>query len=198
MPEKNEPTVGTVEKEPIPEVETIAKSELEALKVKAKKHDEDGFKGRKLEERETAVKEGEARIAQERKGREEAELEAARDDTDALKGIRARHTLEDKKAELAERERVVKESEEGNKASLEQIKVFNRTKLAAEVAVAKGVSMDSILKHAKDDSREAMEAVADDLPKKDDKPPLVLDSGKGIGGGERTAEQKLKARYPTM
>ena len=119
------------------------------------------------------------------KDKDEAELESVRDDPDALKSLGERQRQRNEAAKLATREKELDEREgkhqESVKSDLEQLKVFKRTQLAAEVAVAKGVDIDVILKLTKDDSREAMEATADLLSKT--KPPLRTDSGRTIGGG---------------
>lgn len=132
------------------------------------------------------------------KEKDDAFLEEHRDDQDAVDNFRTKLKQRDKDAELAERERKSKEREEGIEAKVEQIRVFNRTQLAAEVAVAKNVSIDAILKLTQDDSREAMEATADLLPKKDVAKTLEPDSGRTIGGGGKTEEQRYKERYPKM
>lgn len=132
------------------------------------------------------------------KDQDEREREAVGGDPEALKSLETKQQQRTRDAELTQREREQTEKEETHqevvKSDLETIRVFNRTKLAAEVAVAKGVSMDSILKHAKDDSREAMEAVAEDLPKKEEKEPLKLDSSKTIGGGDMPESARGKMR----
>lgn len=117
------------------------------------------------------------------KDRDEAEREAVRDDSDALKSLQERQRqrneatkLATEKAELATEKATHDAKVTGD---LEQIRVFKRTQTAAEVAVDKGVSIDIILKHAKDDSREAMEAVANDFT---EVKPLITDSGTTIGG----------------
>ncbi|MEE8442965.1 MAG: hypothetical protein V3S37_04375 [Dehalococcoidia bacterium] len=138
--------------------------------------------------------------SRERQERNEAALEAARDDPEKLTALQRSQKAALKDEEIADGRRKLDgdqaKHDESVKGDLETIRIFNRTKLASEVAVTKGVSMDSILKHAKDDTREAMEAVAEDLPK--NKEPLKVDSSRSSGTGEQTEEQRLKARYPTM
>ena len=132
--------------------------------------------------------------------RDAADREAVKADPEALKSLETQIRQRDEKAKLASGKAELateKATHDAKVASdLEQIRVFNRTQQAAEVSAATGVSLDIILKHAKDDSREAMEAVANDF--KGAKPPLPTDDGRTIGGAEKTEEEKLKARYPTM
>lgn len=127
--------------------------------------------------------------------RDEAELEAVRDDHDALKSLQERQRqrgeatkLATEKAELAEKETKHQEKVTGD---LEQIRVFNRTQLAAEVAVAKGVDLDSILKLTTEDSREAMEATANLLTK--GTTALKTDSSTTLGGSANWEE--VRAAY---
>ena len=134
---------------------------------------------------------------EQRKKKDAAERESVKDDPDALTSLAEKQRQRDVATELTEREEKVKQDEESVKADKEQARIQTRTQLAAEVAVAKGVNMDALLKLTQEDSREAMEATAELLPKKEEKQPLKTDSGETIGG-EKTPEQKLKARYPTM
>ncbi|KKN74853.1 hypothetical protein LCGC14_0386020 [marine sediment metagenome] len=164
----------------------------------------DGRTTKDFEVREQRIKDNEAILTEERvkwrRERDEADIESVRDDPEALTALQKKQKAATRDAESADERRKLEEDQAKHKAGvqsdLEEIKVFNRTKLASEVAVAKGVSMDSILKHAKDDTREAMEAVAEDLPK--NKEPLKVDSSRSSGTGEKSEEQRLKTRYPTM
>ena len=130
--------------------------------------------------------------------REEVEREAVKDDPDALKSLQERQRQKSEATKLA-KERVELDVEkekhqETVQADKEQIRIFNRTQLAAEVAVAKGVSLDSILKLTKEDSREAMEATAELLPKSKETTALKTDSGITIGGkspSELSADEKI-------
>lgn len=129
------------------------------------------------------------------KERDEAEREAVHGDAEALKSLNEKIRQRNEATKLANERAELVEKETKHQATvtsdLEQIKVFNRTQLAAEVAVAKGVSIDIILKHAKDDSREAMEAVADDFK---DAKSLKTDTGTTLGGvdwRELSSDEKI-------
>jgi len=151
---------------------------------------------------ETGVADLTARQVKWQKERDEAEEYALRDDSEGLtalrEGRRKKAADETKATELTERERKANERDTEFADIIEQHKILTRTQLAAEVAVEKGVSMDSILKLAKEDTRKAYEAVAELLPKVKELPVLVSDSGRTTGGGEKTEKQKLKDRYPKM
>ena len=129
------------------------------------------------------------------KKRDEAERESLKDDSEALKSFDERQRQKDERAKLANEKTELDgeraKHQESVTSDLEQIKVFKRTQLAAEVSVAKGVSVDIILKHAKDDSREAMEAVADDF--KEVKSPLKTDTSTTLGGG--ASWEEVRAAY---
>lgn len=132
-------------------------------------------------------------------GRDEADREAVRQDPEALKSLEERIKQRNEATKLA-KERTDLDTDKGKhqesvKADLEQIRIFNRTQLAAEVAVAKGVSLDSILKLTKEDSRKAMEDTAELLPKSKEATALKTDSGITIGGKslkDLTPDEKIK------
>jgi len=135
--------------------------------------------------------------------REEEEEEAVADDMPALQALRdrrARKAAEESKAsELAERESKLAKRETELADMIERDRTLQRTQLASEIAVEKGVSLDAILKLAKADTREAMEEVAAVLPKEIGKhPPMRSAPGETLGGGEISEQDKLKRRYPSM
>jgi len=140
------------------------------------------------------------RVKQEQwaKDRREAEIEASRDDKDALTSLRMKHKLEDEKAELARKERDVAEREVRATEALKVVEQTTREATALEIAIKHNVPYEKLLKFA--NTREQMEELALSLPRKDGQDPKTLkpDSGDGIGGGELSDEQKLKLRYPTM
>ena len=122
------------------------------------------------------------------KDRDEAARDAVKDDPDALKSLETKQRQRDEKAKLDDRGRVLKEGEDKHTSKvatdIETIRIFNRTKLASEVSVAKGVNVDSLLELAKEDTRESMEATADLLIKAKVTTPLKTVTGKVMGGGD--------------
>ena len=135
------------------------------------------------------VKQNLAKLQEERQRaeaeREAAEEESLRDDTDGLAQFRKRQALKVKEKELAGREQALTAKEASLAEVVEQHRILNRTMVAAEIAVEKGVSVDALLKLAKDDSREAMLAVAALLPSTSPggdqfKPDSGLSSGGGL------------------
>lgn len=134
------------------------------------------------------------------KKQDEEEEEAVRDDRPAYDALleRRKKKAEDeaKVTELTERVAKVTKRETELAAVIERDKILTRTQLAAEVAVEKGVSIDAILKLAKEDTREAYEAVAEVLPKVKELPEIIADSSRMGGGGtdfgKMSAEEKVK------
>lgn len=186
---------GTSGKEP----ETFTSEQVADAKTKAVSDAlaAAGRTAKSLEKREEAATKAEERIVAEREEKRQAEIEAARNDPDALTALQKRHRDADRKAELDKRERELETEKEKHQVTvqsdLEQIRIFNRTKIAAEVAVDKGVSVDSLLKLTQEDTREAMEATAKILSEK--KTPLKPDSGRTIGGksvDELSPDEKIQ------
>ena len=99
------------------------------------------------------------------------------------------------KTELTNRETKVAQRETELDEIIKRDGTRKRTELAAEVAQDKGVSADSILKGAKDDSREAMETIAELLPKVDPLPVILSHNTRGGKGGtdwrELSADEKI-------
>ena len=134
------------------------------------------------------------------KKQEEDEEVAVADDMPALTALRARRQKkaedEAKATELSEREAKLTARETELSEIVERDKVLKRTELAAEVAVEKGVSIDAILKLAKEDTREAYEMVAALLPKTaKELPVLITDSGRNRGGEDLsnlTPQEKIE------
>jgi len=154
-------------------------------------------KAAEAEEILTNAKKSQADIKAERdqwqKDREEAEQEAVKDDPEALKSLKVRQAQARKESEQSDRQREQDARDETLKEREEQTRVIKRTQLAAEIAVEKGVDVGTILELAKNDSREAMEAVAAILPPKVDKKPLKSDDGTTLGGG--ASWEEIRAAY---
>jgi len=137
------------------------------------------------------VEKGMAELKAERvalqKQKEEEEEERFADDMPALVALRAERRKkaddEAKATELTEREARLATRETELADIVERDRILKRTELAAEVAVEKGVSIDAILKLAKEDTREAYEAVAELLPQVNPLPVLYPHSSRTNKGG---------------
>jgi len=151
-----------------------------------------GRTAKSLSELETRLNTGLAELTAQKtawqKEKDEAEEYELRDQPEELTALRKERQrkadAETKATELTTREAKIAERETEFADIIAQHKILKRTELAAEVAVEKGVSMDAILKLAKEDTREAYEAVAEVLPKTDVLPVLLTDSGRTNRGGE--------------
>lgn len=121
------------------------------------------------------------------KEKDEAEEEAVADDMPALTALRENRRKKAKVEELTEREAKLVKREADLVGIIERDRILTRTQLAAEVATEKGVSVDGILKGialTKEESREAMVAVAELLPQVKERGVLISDSGRTNRGGE--------------
>lgn len=113
---------------------------------------------------------------------DEKDQEEARDDPTKLTALQARREHRTKDAELAKRERDVSEREEKLKPTQEAATKAEIRKEAEKVATKHTVDVETLIKFT-DGSPEAMEDLAQALPKMGEKkPPLTSDSGKTIGG----------------
>ena len=132
---------------------------------------------------------------------EEAEEEAVMDNPGALATLRAERKRktddEAKVTELAERETKLTARETELADIVERDRILQRTELAAEVAVEKGVSIDAILKLAKADTREAYLEVAAVLPPTKEPLVIVAHSGRTNRGSgnwhDWSADEKIRA-----
>ena len=114
--------------------------------------------------------------------KDEAELEAARDDPDALKSLRARQKQSEREAELDRREQELKISGEKHAEALKGVAQYTKERNAHEIAARLNVDFELLMKFT-DGSTEAMEELAKALPKKGEATILRPDSGRTIGGG---------------
>ena len=172
---------GTSEKEP----ETFTKEQVEQVSTKAVSDalSKAGRTATTLEKREATVKATEDRMAQERRERDQAELNAA-EEPERRSAIEERHKHRETKSELAKTKLELEAEREKSKEADAQAQEFECTQRAAEIAVKHGVDFNTLVKFT-DGSAEAMEELAQHLPKKgEEKPPLKPDSGRTTGGGE--------------
>ena len=116
------------------------------------------------------------------KDKDEAELESVRDDPDALKSLGERQRQRNEATKLATREKELDEREAKHKERLEKADKADVKERATEIATRHTVDVASLIKFT-DGSAEAMEELAQQLPKKGEpKPPLRTDTGRTIGG----------------
>jgi len=131
------------------------------------------------------------------KDQEEVELEAARDDSDALTKIRARQRERGAESKLEKLEQELDEEREKSKEAQEVSAKYTKEQNAREIATRLNVDFESLVKFT-DGSAEAMEDLARILPKKGEETTLKPDSGKTIGGGKTyKSEEVLKTLDPS-
>lgn len=126
---------------------------------------------------------------------EEAELEAARDDSDRLTSIRARQRTREQEAELAKVRQELSDKEEELTQITAREAESTKEQTAREIASRLNVDPKLLAKLAKltDGSTEAIEAEAQGLPNLGEpKSPLKPDSSKTIGGGTGLTIEKYK------
>jgi len=133
-----------------------------------------------------------SQLSQWQKEQEERELEAASGDKDARSAIEERHKHRETKSELAKVTQELEDEKERGKQRDEDTVKSTKEQNAREIAARLEVDASQLLKFT-DGSQEAMEELAKVLPKKGEaKPPIHLDSGKTIGGGDAPTSAKGK------
>ncbi|KKL65545.1 hypothetical protein LCGC14_2153910 [marine sediment metagenome] len=174
---------GTSEKTP----ETLTKEQVQEITHKAVSDalSKAGRDVKALEQRAEALRTSEEKHTQVVQARRERELENVRDDTGALKDTRAKHKLEDTNAELAKTKSELDAEREKGKQRDEVVAKTTQEQNAREIATRLNVNEKTLLTLSKhtDGSKEAVEAMAQALPKMGEmKKPVTPDSGKTIGG----------------
>jgi len=116
------------------------------------------------------------------KDRDEAERESVKDDSQALKSLQERQRQRAKDTELARRALELDEREAKHKVGLEEADKVTKELRARDIASKHNIEAEALIKFT-DGSKEAMEELATQLPKKGKaKTPLKTDAGTTIGG----------------
>lgn len=166
--------------------ETLTREKLDEIRTKAASDalSAAGRTAKALEVREEAIRTAEERLAQAQKDRDEKEEYEARDDSDKLTAIRTGRTLRELNTKLAEAKRELDEERTKGKQRDAEKAETDREISVFEIATKHTVDAETLKNLSKhtDGSTEAIEALAQILPKKvEAKPPLRADSGKTIG-----------------
>ena len=168
------------------EPETFTKEDLKAAEARAK-NDALSDINRYKAESEKALKA--AKAAEERLNRmlaelEEQELEAAKDEPEKVKTLKAYQEVRKTKAELARAQQELKDKEDELSTIRSQEAESTKERKAREIATRLGKDESRAVNVAKftDGSPEAMEAVISELPSKT-KPALKPDTGGQVGTG---------------
>ncbi len=152
--------------------------------------------GRATKAAETAAEQ--ARKANERTNRyieqsRVAELEAKRDEPDALSILRARHAKEEVDDKLANKESELSTANQTIADMKTQEQQYTKEQNAREIAGRFQVDVNDLL--LTNGSKEAMEKLAQKLTKTEPQEELRVDQGGGVGGN-KSLETLLKVRLP--
>ena len=206
LPEKGQSSTATIQGTSEKTPETYTKEQVE--KLVSDSLAKAGRDAKSLTVKESALKDAEKAIEAERQriakwqaDREKEELEAVKDDPEALTLFQRKKALREADAKLAE-ERAAFEEEKATYAErLTAAEETDREILIFEIAgekiepdKLKGLC-DKINARTREEIQAVVDAIAGEI-----KPGLIIkpDSGATIGGGEQTEEQRLKTRYPSM
>ena len=151
-----------------------------------------------LEGVEQRAKDAEEALARIREEKDEAELQVARDNPDALNTFQVKKTLRTKETELKRKEQELSKRELEAREALEVVNEFRKEQKATEIGVQYGVDA-SILLAITDGSPEKMEAAAKALSQgktKKETPAMKPDSGLTSGGAGRPTVEQLEAMSP--
>lgn len=151
-----------------------------------------------LEGVEQRAKDAEEVLARLQNEKDEAELQVARDNPDALNTFQARQTLRTKETELKRKEQELTRRELEAKEALEAVNKFRKEQKAAEIGAQYGVDA-LILLTITDGSPEKMEVAAKALSQgktKKETPTIKPDSGLTSGGAGRPTAEQLEAMTP--
>ncbi len=174
--------------------ETFAKEQVQEIAQKAASDAlaKAGRTAKAFEQREEAIKAREEKHTDEVRARRERELENVQDDASALTKVRAKHKLEEVNSELAKLKSELEAEREKGKQRDGEVVVSTQERNAREIATHLNVEEKTLLALSKrtDGSKEAIEEIAQALPKLGEpKKPVTPDSGKTLGGGTLTVEQ---------
>lgn len=143
----------------------------------------------------TAAEKALSRLSELEKRIADEELEAARDEPDKLTALRERQQRRQAESELAQVRQELSERDELVKQHETEKAEAMRERNTLDIATRMNVDPVRLAKLAKftDGTAEAIEDIAKELPRKDGKPPLKLDSSGTIGGG--LSREQIIAAY---
>lgn len=129
--------------------------------------------------------------------RDEAERESVRTDTDALKSVEERQRQRRERDKLAEDRRKLDDDTAKHQEKFQKADQAERREKATEIATRHNVDAETLIKFT-DGSPEAMEGLAQTLPKKGEpKPALKIDSSKTVGAkGRKPTLEEVQAASP--
>lgn len=129
--------------------------------------------------------------------RDEADREVVRADTEALKSLDERIRQRKERDKLAEDRRKLDDDTAKHQTKFQKAEEAERRANATEIATRHNVDAENLIKFT-DGSPEAMEGLAQTLPKKTEpKPALKIDSSKTVGAkGRKPSQEELDKASP--
>ena len=154
-----------------------------------------GRAAKSLEQRETDIKTREDAIRAKEETQEAAELEKLKEDPDALAAYKDKKVIKQERAQL-ERDKAEHAAEiQSAREAQKEITIW-------QVASAKNIDpmrLKTLSDKFSIEGKEKLEELADEIGSGKTDKQIDVDSGMTTGGtGEKSEEQRLKDRYPTM
>ena len=167
-----------------PETFTREQHEAELRKARSDALAEVGRYKQSAEKAVSSAKAAQERLEQYIRDQEEQELEAAKDEPERVKTLKAYQEVRKTKADLAKAQQELKDKEDELSTIRSQEAESTKERKAREIATRLGKDESRAVNVAKftDGSPEAMEAVISELPSKT-KPALKPDTGGQVGTG---------------
>ena len=208
-----DPTKGTPEKatpegkeETTPTVQTYNQDQLDkAIHAALTKAGRDAKSletwKKTLEQEAEGINATKAEVAEWKQSQETALLEAIKKNPDAVDWLQKKKELEtERKAHNQEKATLAKEKAEWAE-TIKATKETQREVLIWKVAQAKGVDpmkLKTLSVKFNIEGEEQLEELAEEITSKVEAPKIKTDSGLTSGSGDKSEEQRLKDRYPTM
>ena len=156
---------------------------------------EAGRDAQTLEKRETSIKAREDAIRAKEDTQEAAELEKLKEDPDALAAYKDKKVIKQERAQL-ERDKAE------HAAEIQAAREAQKEIIVWQVASAKSIDpmrLKTLSDKFSIEGKEKLEELADEIGSGKTDKQIDVDSGMTTGGtGEKSEDQKLKDRYPTM
>ena len=183
---------------PTPEVYTKAQLEEAIQKDRIQR----GRDTKTLEQRDSAIKAREEAIKAKEEAQESAELEKVKEDPDALAAYKDKKARKKERDELAEERAQLERDKAEHAAEIQAAREAQKEITIWQVASAKNIDpmrLKALSDKFSIEGKEKLEELADEIGSGKTDKQIDVDSGMTTGGtGEKSEDQKLKDRYPTM
>jgi len=183
---------------PTPEVYTKAQLEEAIQKDRIQR----GRDTKTLEQRDSAIKAREEAIKAKEEAQESAELEKVKEDPDALAAYKDKKARKKERDELAEERAQLERDKAEHAAEIQAAREAQKEITIWQVASAKNIDpmrLKALSDKFSIEGKEKLEELADEIGSGKTDKQIDVDSGMTAGSaGEKSEEQRLKDRYPTM